>query len=124
MSWDWCRAKLRDGAGILYNAQRRDGSHQALALRVRRDGAVEEVASPPPARLPRSRWGLPRPTRAEAPPRLLHALEDAPFYNRSVIATRMLGEDATAVHESLALDRFRVLPVQAMLPFRAPRSWG
>ena len=48
-------------------------------------------------------------------------LEDAPFYARSVIATRLRGEDVTAVHESLSLDRFRAPWVQAMLPFRIPR---
>ena len=46
--WDWCRAPTAAGATILYNAERRDGSSQALALRVARNGAVE--AMPPPAR--------------------------------------------------------------------------
>ena len=123
VSWDWCRAPLRQGAAILYNVERRDGTAQSLALRVRPDGSVDQVSAPPPAALPRTRWRLARPTRAEAPPRLLQTLEDAPFYSRSVIATRLLGEDVTAVHESLSCDRFSALPVQAMLPFRAPRAW-
>jgi carotenoid 1,2-hydratase len=49
-------------------------------------------------------------------------LEDTPFYARSVLQTRLLGQDAIAVHESLSLDRFRNPIVQAMLPFRMPRA--
>jgi carotenoid 1,2-hydratase len=111
---------------VLYNVVRRDGSAQSLALRVRPDGAVEEVEPPPPARLPRTRWRVERPTRADAghAPRLVRTLQDAPFYARSVVATHLLGEPAVAVHESLDLDRFRTPWVQAMLPFRIPRVLG
>jgi carotenoid 1,2-hydratase len=38
-----------------------------------------------------------------------------------VLDTRLLGQDATAMHESLSLDRFRSPIVQMMLPFRMPR---
>ena len=51
-------------------------------------------------------------------------LEDTPFYSRSVIETGLFGEQVTAVHESLSLDRFQAPWVQAMLPFRIPRRWG
>lgn len=47
--------------------------------------------------------------------------EDAPFWPRSLLATRLCGRSATAVHESLSLDRFALPVVQAMLPFRKPR---
>ncbi|SDD89172.1 carotenoid 1,2-hydratase [Belnapia rosea] len=125
VDWDWCRAPLREGAAILYNAQRRDGTRQSLALRVDGRGSVQEVAPPPPALLPRTRWGIVRPTGADAghQPRVMRVLEDAPFYARSVIETHLLGEPALAVHESLSLDRFAALPVQMMLPFRIPRRW-
>ncbi len=124
LRWDWCRAPAAAGTTILYNATRRDGTDQSLALLSRRDGHVEAIAPPPPARLPRTLWRIPRPTRADAgaTPRVLQTLQDAPFYARSVIATRLRGEDVVAVHESLELDRFAALPVQAMLPFRVPRS--
>jgi hypothetical protein len=37
----------------------------------------------------------------------------------------LLGQNAIAVHESLALNRFDNLAVQAlMLPFRVPRALG
>jgi carotenoid 1,2-hydratase len=56
---------------------------------------------------------------------LVRALVDAPFYTRSEIRTRLLGQNAIAVHESLALNRFDNLAVQAlMLPFRVPRALG
>lgn len=125
--WDWCRAPLPDGgAGVLYNVEPRDGPAHTLALRVRPDGAVEDAGpAPPPASLPPTRlWRMPRPFRAEAgaSPRIVRTLEDTPFYARSVVATRMFGGPAEAVHESLSLDRFRTPWVQAMLPFRVPRA--
>jgi carotenoid 1,2-hydratase len=123
--WDWCRAPLRLGAAVLYNVARRDGSALSLALRVDSAGGIREAEPPPRASLPRTLWRVERPTRADAghAPRVVQTLEDAPFYARSVIATRLFGEPATAVHESLSLDRFRAPWVQAMLPFRIPRAW-
>lgn len=122
-NWDWCRAPLRDATAILYNARRRDGSDQSLALRFDRQGCIKPCDPPPPVAMRRTLWRLARPTRAEdGAARVLHTLQDAPFYARSVIRTRLDGEEATAVHESLDLDRFSALPVQAMLPFRVPRS--
>jgi carotenoid 1,2-hydratase len=120
-NWDWCRAAIGDDAAILYNARRRDGTEQTLALRSNHDGRLEDIAVPPPAELARTRWALRRPTRGDAP-RVTETLQDAPFYARSVIETGLLGQRLTAVHESLDLDRFALLPVQMMLPFRVPRS--
>jgi carotenoid 1,2-hydratase len=120
--WDWCRAPLPDATVVLYNALRRDGTAQSLALRVGVDGAVEDIAVPPAAALPRGFWRVPRPARSEdGRATLVRALTDAPFYTRSEIRTRLLGREATAVHESLELDRFAALPIQAMLPFKVPR---
>ena len=53
---------------------------------------------------------------------VLKTLEDAPFYARSVISAKLLGEPVTLMHESLSLDRFKMPIVQAMLPFRMPRA--
>lgn len=121
-SWNWSRAHLRSGAAILYEAQRRDGETSLLALRYGRDGATP-FEPPPPASLPRTRWRLDRATRADqgSTPKVLQTLEDAPFYSRSVLDLRLLGEDAVAVHESLSLDRFCAPATQFMLPFRMPR---
>jgi len=120
--WDWCRAPLPDATAVLYDTHRRDGTRQALALRVARDGSVEDAALPPEASLPRGFWGVARPTRSEnGRASLVRSLVDAPFYTRSEIRTRLLGQDAVAVHESLSLDRFAMLPVQIMLPLKVPR---
>jgi len=121
--WDWCRAPMRDATAILYNATRRDGSHQSLALRVAADGTVDEIPPPPPVSMARTFWRLPRPTRADPPgARLVRALVDAPFYSRSEIETHLLGQKASAVHEHLSLDRFAHPSMYAMLPFRVPRA--
>lgn len=120
-AWTWSRAHLKDGAAVLYESLRRDGSVEALALRFDRAGAAAPFAAPAPWTLPRGFWGVGRTTRAQGAPRLVRTLEDAPFYTRSQLATRLLGEDCTAVHESLDLDRFSSPVVKLMLPFRMPR---
>ena len=120
--WNWCRAPLRDGAAVLYEVSRRDGGSLSLAMRYAGAGGVEDIAPPAPHRLTGTRWGVERATRADAAPAVLRTLEDAPFYARSVLATRLLGQDLTAMHESLSLDRFRAPWVQVMLPFRIPRA--
>ncbi len=109
---------------MLYEGTRRDGTAHALALRYAASGGVIDAEIPPPVTLPRTRWGVPRPTRADGAARVLRTLEDAPFYSRTVLATRLCGEAVTAIHESLSLDRFAAPWVQAMLPFRIPRRRG
>ncbi|MCS6892094.1 MAG: carotenoid 1,2-hydratase [Rhodovarius sp.] len=121
-SWDWCRAALPEATAILYNPQRRDGTERQIALRVADDGSLQDIPPPPPVMLPPTRWWrIPRPTRSEGPAEVIRTLEDTPFYARSVIGTRLLGQPAVAVHESIAFDRFASLPVQALLPVRVPR---
>jgi carotenoid 1,2-hydratase len=122
--WDWCRAPMPEATAILYNASRRDGTSQSLALQVNRAGGVADMPIPTPATMPPGFWRVPRPTRSEdGKAELVRALVDAPFYTRSEIRTRLLGQNAVAVHESLALNRFDNLAVQAlMLPFKVPRA--
>ena len=73
--------------------------------------------------MPPTRWRVRRQTRAEGMMAVRATLEDTPFYARSLVATRLLGESVVLMHESLDLDRFRAPWVQAMLPFRVPRAW-
>jgi carotenoid 1,2-hydratase len=122
--WDWSRAELGDGAALLYDAIRRDGSALSLALRTDAAGRVTPFEAPPPAPLPPTFWRVQRATRADAghAATVRRTLEDAPFYVRDVLATRLLGQDTVAMHESLSLDRFRNPVVQMMLPFRMPRA--
>lgn len=125
-TWTWSRAPVGSGTAVLYDAVRRDGSAVSLALRFGADGRVTPVQAPPEAALPATLWRIPRRTRADAGamPHVLATLEDAPFYARSTLATRLFGADTTAVHESLSLDRFRTRWVKLLLPFRMPRRRG
>lgn len=124
--WNWSRAPTRTGAVVLYDVIRLDGSRQVLALDIGRDGTVAELEAPPVAALPPGAvWRMPRETRADdgARPRVLKTFEDTPFYTRSEIATRLLGEETRAMHESLSMPRFTRPWVQALLPFRMPRRF-
>ncbi len=120
--WHWSRASLREGTAVIYDVAHRNGDETSLALRFDQRGNVAEFEPPGLAPLPGTGWRIARATRAEAgDAAVLRTLEDTPFYARSVITSRLLGENATGVHESLNLDRFRKGIVQAMLPFRMPR---
>lgn len=123
--WHWSRARSASGrTSVLYDVTRRDGSELGLALRFEPGStATLALAAPAPQALPRSAWRIQRATRSDADGRaeIVASLEDGPFYARSLLRSRLLGEDVTAVHESLDLDRFASPWVQAMLPFRMPR---
>jgi carotenoid 1,2-hydratase len=121
--WDWSRAGLRRGTAVLYDVVPREGTQRALAARFDPSGAVEHFAAQNAVRLPRSRWRVQRGTRAEGEARVLRTLEDGLFYVRTVLSTRLLGEQTLAMHESLGLDRFRKAWVRVLLPFRMPRPW-
>ncbi len=126
IDWTWSRARTADGAAILYDAARRDGSSLSLAYRFDQKGRCLEFMPPPPAPLPATGWRIARRTRSDdvTQTRLHKTLEDTPFYARSLVEQRLCGEPVTAVHESLSLDRFRRRIVQAMLPFRMPRAFS
>jgi carotenoid 1,2-hydratase len=119
--WTWARAPLGDGGAVIYDVARRDGSALAVALRYGADGAAEPFEAPPVRALTRSFWGLPRVTRSEGAARIVQTLEDAPFYGRSVVESRLCGHGVTAMHENLDLDRFDTWWMRLMLPFKAPR---
>ena len=120
--WTWSRAAGRDGSTtVLYDVECRDGAATSLALRFDAAGRAAAIDAPPTVKLPPSGWRIARATRGEAGARVEHTLEDAPFYVRSLVSTRLFGEPAVAMHESLDLDRFRSRWVQVLLPFRMPR---
>lgn len=123
-SWNWSR--LTDAAGrstMLYDVVARDGATSCLHVRYDGIGGIEELDAPPRMPLPTTGWRVARATRAPAdsPMRVLRTLEDTPFYSRSLLAGGDAAQPRLAVHESLSLDRFRSLWVQALLPFRMPR---
>jgi len=124
--WDWSRAEMRDGCTILYDAERRHAGGQSLALRFDRQGRLEELKPPPRVSLPSGLWRVRRGTQADTTEgvSIRRQLEDSPFYTREVLDTRLFGERAEAVHESLDLDRFASTWVKLLLPFRMPRIGG
>ncbi len=124
--WDWCRAQIPGATVVLYNvAGQPHSANRHLALRFDDKGGATEIAQPPVFDLPVTRWRVARQIggAGNRQPRVIKTLEDAPFYARSMIATQLLGADVVAIHESLSLDRFRRLWVQAMLPFRMPYAF-
>ena len=125
-SWTWSRSIERAGTTIFYDAAARVGNSPPLALRFGTDGTFTNVAPPPVASLPQSKWRIARATRSDAGsnPKVIETLEDAPFYARSVVEATIGGERTTSMHESLSLERFRRPLVQAMLPFKMPRRGG
>jgi carotenoid 1,2-hydratase len=122
VDWQWSRGTTRDGAVILYEALRRDGSRIDLAMTFDPQGRMQTFEPPPLHALRRTGWRIARRVRSEDTASVVRTLEDAPFYARSVVSAKLLGEPATLMHESLSLDRFRMQVVQAMLPFRMPRA--
>jgi carotenoid 1,2-hydratase len=122
--WNWSRTAMsKQRTAVLYDAARADGSNLSLALKFDAAGRVEEFEAPPTVDLPPTGWRMGRSTRSEEPAKALveQELEDAPFYSRSVIRTRLLGETGKSMHESLSLQRWKKPVVQLMLPFRMPR---
>ncbi len=121
--WHWARGAMRDRTVILYEAQRRDGGQIGLAISFDPDGRMQAFEPPPLVDLRRTGWRVERKVRSEAAAQIVRTLEDAPFYARSVLSSKLHGETVTLMHESLSLDRFKLPVVQAMLPFRMPRAW-
>ncbi len=120
--WTWCRAAAGDGAAVLYDVARRDGSALSVALRYAADGGVTPFTAPPVCKMRSGLWGLSRVTRSEGSARIVKTLEDSPFYGRAVVATELLGARVAAIHENLSLDRFDTRWMRLMLPFKAPRA--
>lgn len=121
--WQWARGAMRDGTVILYEARRRDGIQIDLAMSFDPRGQMLAFEPPPLVDLGRTGWRVARQVRSDDVARVVRTLENAPFYARSVLSSKLLGEPVTLMHESLSLDRFKMPVVQAMLPFRMPRAW-
>ena len=123
--WHWSRAHLKQGAAVIYEGERRDGSRFASALRFDASGTPHHEELPLVAPLPNTLWQMERKTRADrGHAGVIRTWEDAPFYARSTLETRLFGESTVAVQESLNLNRFASPVVQFMLPYRMPRAGG
>ena len=122
--WDWSRMRLPDGrTAVVYDVTRRNAPPMMLSLDFDSKGVVRSYEGHSRSDLPNTAWGLRRATRCDTGhrARLVKSLEDGPFYSRALLHARAQGWDVPAVHESLSLDRFGRLVVQAMLPFKMPR---
>ena len=122
--WDWSRALLRDGStAVIYDVRQKCGPDRLLSMRFATDGTATPFTAPPRQPLPSTLWRVPRCMRAEAgePARELQRMEDAPFYARAVVSSRLLGEQVTSVHETVNMPRLVSPLVRLMLPWRMPR---
>ena len=127
-TWDWSRAAMADGStAVIYDVLQTSGARTLLAERFKPDGSWESFTpAPQREKLPATWWRIDRGMRSDnaaagAPTQIIETLEDTPFYARSLIKTQLLGEQVTAVHETLQPQRLNSLPVRLMLPWRMPR---
>ncbi len=122
--WNWSRACLPRKAAVLYDVIRQGGESGSLGLEIAADGGVSPVDVAQHCTLAQTPiWKMPRQTRCDEghSAKIAQTFEDTPFYSRSMLETRLLGEPVNAMHESLSLDRFRKRWVQTLLRFRMPR---
>lgn len=122
-SWTWSRMHAGADTIVLYDTELADGGAEGFALRFEADGGLETLPPPPRVRLRSGFWGVARDTRADAgaTPAITAVWEDAPFYTRSALASRLYGREGIGVHESLDCARLKHPIVRAMLPVRMPR---
>ena len=123
-TWDWSRARMADGStAVIYDVTQLNGARTLLAERFKPDGSWEsfDAASQREA-LPKTLWRIDRGIRSNGGgTQVLDTLEDTPFYARSLLQTQLLGEQVTAMHETLEPQRLNSRAVQMMLPWRMPR---
>lgn len=122
-SWTWSRATVADGSAVLYDTVEASGARRSIAIAYDRHGQDRDFEPPPRVPLPGTFWRVPRETQCEAggTARVRRTLEDTPFYARSEIETRLLGQSTVAVHESLVAARVDTTVVRLMLPWKMPR---
>jgi carotenoid 1,2-hydratase len=121
-TWDWSRARMRDGSTLVfYDMHTPAGDEHLLALRFTPRGAVESLTAPATQRLPKTGWRLERRMRSDGVVAVHEQLEDTPFYQRALLKLDHAGEPLLAFHETLSVPRLVSPVVQAMLPWRMPR---
>jgi carotenoid 1,2-hydratase len=124
---------MKDGStAVIYDVQLQNGSNVLLAERFKPNGEVEAFQAAPRQPLPTTLWQVGRNMRSEIggiekgtqpfeKASVKETLEDTPFYARSLVNATLLGEQVTAVHETLQPQRLKAWPMGLMLPFRMPR---
>lgn len=120
--WDWSRSLMPDGSTcVIYDCQFIKGEDHLLALRFMKNGSVESFQAPIRQKFSNTAWGLHRRLRSDRDVRVIQQLEDTPFYQRSLLEHRLLGEDCVCFHETLNAVRYDSAWVQKLLPWRMPR---
>ncbi|MCK0151289.1 carotenoid 1,2-hydratase [Marivita sp. S6314] len=126
--WTWGRYPAKGGSTCFYDATRLDGSELDAGFHFTPEGKASEIPLPPQLEFKRSLWAVRRETRGDrgCKPRQVMNMLDAPFYSRSMVRTRLDGEDTVGVHEALDLTRFRSPLLKPMLAVRVPRrkNWS
>jgi carotenoid 1,2-hydratase len=121
-TWDWSRARLRDGSTVVfYDMQAPGTDDRLLSLRFTPKGTVESIAPPAVQLLPKTAWRIQRRMRSDHRVKVREQLEDTPFYQRALLQFDYAGEPLLAFHETLSVPRLVSPVVQAMLPWRMPR---
>jgi len=122
--WDWARAEMSNGdTCVVYDVRPKIGPTRVVSQRFSPDGSYTSFDAPGRHQLSNSAWRIQRAMCSESAttPQIVSTLEDTPFYARSLLRTRLMGEDLTAVHETLSIPRLVSWPVRLMLPWRMPR---
>jgi carotenoid 1,2-hydratase len=118
-SWSWSRVSDGERVSIAYDVTTRDGVERARAFRGGRGCELAAVSTDALVELPATRFGLVRAARGESTKiDVVRALEDGPFYARSVLRSTIDGRAALGMHETVSLDRFRCAWVKFLVPFR------
>ena len=122
--WHWSRAHAGEDVAVIYEGNRRDGSHFGSALRFDKTGHPARggtAAGRAPARdivgHEASDPGGPRPCIG---------YQDLGGFRRSMpdstLDMRIFGKKVTAMQESISLDRLVNPVIQFMLPYKMPRE--
>ena len=122
--WDWARAEMANGdTSVVYDVRPKTGPGRVVSQRFSPDGSYSPFEPPQRFQLPASAWRIQRAmcSESDVAPSIVSTLEDTPFYARSLLKTRLMGEDLTAMHETLNVRRLVSWPVRFMLPFKMPR---
>lgn len=126
--WDWSRAHLKDGStAVIYDVRQKNGCERIIASKFNPDGTIESFIPPERVLLNKTGWRIDRNMRSEEHEgkpsvTLLNTFEDTPFYARSMLQSRLLGEEVISMHETLNVKRLESNIVQFMLPWRMPRN--
>jgi carotenoid 1,2-hydratase len=123
--WTWSRARVEDRVVVSYDVAARDSQERShrLVFGTRHGGKPVHLDRGRRAPLPPTAWRLPRSVAADdgRTASVARTLTDSPFYARSLVRTRLLGQESLAMHEVLSADRLRQAWVRYLLGFRMAR---